>query len=35
MIDEVYKKISEMLKILRKGEEDAQVQMLKWENFVI
>jgi hypothetical protein len=24
-----------MLKLLRKGEEEAQVQMLKWENFVI
>ena len=24
-----------MLKILRKSEEEAQIQMLKWENFVI
>jgi hypothetical protein len=35
MIDSIYKSISDMLKLLRKGEEEAQVQMLKWENFVI
>lgn len=35
MIDAIYKSISDMLKLLRKGEEEAQVQMLKWENFVI
>ena len=35
LIDSIYKSISDMLKLLRKGEEEAQVQMLKWENFVI
>lgn len=35
VIDGIYKSISDMLKILRKGEEEAQVQMLKWENYVI
>jgi hypothetical protein len=34
-IEGIYRKISEMLKLLRKSEEEAQVQMLKWENFVI
>eukprot|EP00352_Strombidinopsis_acuminata_P003416 CAMPEP_0176402794 /NCGR_PEP_ID=MMETSP0126-20121128/49577_1 /TAXON_ID=141414 ORGANISM="Strombidinopsis acuminatum, Strain SPMC142" /NCGR_SAMPLE_ID=MMETSP0126 /ASSEMBLY_ACC=CAM_ASM_000229 /LENGTH=85 /DNA_ID=CAMNT_0017780653 /DNA_START=298 /DNA_END=555 /DNA_ORIENTATION=+ len=33
-INSMYKKISDMLKLLRQGEEEAQVQMLKWENFV-
>lgn len=35
MIDQIHKKVSEMQKFLRKGEEEAQVNMLKWENFVI
>ena len=35
LIDQVYKKIAEMHKLIRKAEEDAQVQMLKWENYVI
>ena len=35
IIDQIHKKIQEMQKLLRKGEEEAQVNMLKWENFVI
>lgn len=31
----MYKTISDLLRELRLGEEEAQVQMLKWENFVI
>ena len=34
-IEQISKKISDMQRLLRKGEEEAQVNMLKWENFVI
>eukprot|EP00347_Sterkiella_histriomuscorum_P020841 403336261 len=34
-IECIYKSISDMIKYLRRGEEEAQIQMLKWENFVI
>ena len=33
--DSIYKKVSEIFKMLKKGEDEAQVEMLKWENFVI
>lgn len=35
LIDGIYRLISEMVKQLRRAEEEVQVQMLKWENFVI
>ena len=31
----IFKCVSDMLKTIRQGEEEAQVQMLSWENFVI
>ena len=33
--DTIYKKVSDLFALLKQGEEEAQVQMLNWENFVI
>ena len=33
--DSIYKKVSDLFALLKQGEDDAQVQMLNWENFVI
>ncbi|CDW80328.1 UNKNOWN [Stylonychia lemnae] len=35
LIDGIYRTITDIVKQLRRAEEEAQVQMLKWENFVI
>ena len=31
----IYKRVSDVFALLKQGEDDAQVQMLTWENFVI
>ena len=33
--DNIFKKVSELFAFLKQGEDEAQVQMLNWENFVI
>ena len=33
--DNIYKRVTDIYTILKKGEDEAQVEMLKWENFVI
>jgi hypothetical protein len=34
-ISSIYKQVNEMLHKLRQGEDEAQVEMLQYENFVI
>jgi len=34
-LDNLYKDLTHVSKLLKKAEEDAQAQMLTWENFVI
>jgi len=33
--DKIYKKVADLFQLLKQGEDEAQVQMLNWENFVI
>lgn len=33
--DRIYKKVTDLFSLLKQGEDEAQVQMLIWENFVI
>ena len=33
--DTIFKKVNDLFALLKQGEDDAQVQMLNWENFVI
>ena len=33
--DRIYKKVNDLFALLKQGEDEAQVQMLNWENFVI
>ena len=33
--DKIYKKVNDLFSLLKQGEDEAQVQMLNWENFII
>ena len=33
--DRIFKKVSDLFAQLKQGEDEAQIQMLNWENFVI
>lgn len=33
--DRIYRKVSDLFALLKQGEDEAQVQMLNWENFII
>ena len=33
--DAIYKKVNDLFTLLKHGEDEAQVQMLNWENFII
>lgn len=33
--DAIYQKVNGLFSLLKQGEEEAQVQMLNWENFII
>lgn len=33
--DTIYKKVNDLFTLLKQGEDEAQVQMLNWENFII